>query len=196
MDRDLPRLANNLATSFTVIESQFTTRSALPELAFLVLSSYAAWEEFSFRLVASSAYARPFRGDGSRVAPAPGISCVADFHSRLRSIKGWRSGVPAVHLGRPIEMVKYCKALRLSNEPQITPAVTSQHSPADSLRLIRNFLAHQNPGTATQVSLDAPSAKVEQRTVLAWLSEPQSGGRSRLGVWLSDLLDVARVATQ
>ena len=194
-DRDLRRLANVFLTKTISLESDFLAAGAIQARAFAVVSLYAAWEEYSRRLVYSSAYAQPRAGSGvpRTIARAPGVSNVLDLEQRLRK---WKRLQPQyrliVHLGAPSQMVRACQFLALTNEQIISPAILSQNSPADRLRIVRNFLAHQNPDTASQVAMGPLQPRVNLTSVVGWLGEKQLGGRTRLGVWASDLADVAR----
>jgi len=193
-DRDLDRLANSFISRGVALESDFDSAADVERAAFSVITLYANWEEFSRRLVFASASARPFAAGGTRVVHrAPGVRNRADVESKLRQMKHTRPQFRlVVHLGAPTQMVKTCKFLQLDNEQVISPAILSQNSPADDLRLMRNFLAHQNPDTASQVSLSPPGQRIGTASTITWLHQKQAGGRSRFGVWVSDLSDVAR----
>jgi hypothetical protein len=194
-DRDLLRLANGFVSKTIRLELAFLSSSSVHDRAFAAISLYAVWEEYSRRLVYSSAYAQPRTGGGiSRtIARAPGISNISDLEQKLRK---WKRLQPQyrliVHLGAPSQMVRACQHLSLTNEQVISPAILSQNSPADRLRIVRNFLAHQNPDTASQVAMGPLQPRVDLTSVVGWLGEKQSGGRTRFGVWASDLGDVAR----
>jgi hypothetical protein len=182
-------------TKAIALESEFVHSQGFERRAFATVSLYAAWEEYSRRLVYSSAYARPRAGSGSgrKVARAPGISTSSDVDVRLRKLKRTQPQYRLIlHLGPPVQMVKTCQFLALTNEQVISPAILSQNSPAEQLRLIRNFLAHQNPDTADQVPLGPFQLTVQMTTATSWLAEKQAGGRTRFGVWVSDLADIAR----
>lgn len=192
-DKDLRRLANAFSTKAITFEAAFAKASDNPEKAFAVISLYAAWEEFSRRLVFSSAAERPFAGNGRVVPRAPGIGGFADVDAKLRQLKRTRPQHRLiVHLGSPPAMVQACNHLDLANYQTISPAILSQNSPADELRLMRNFLAHRNPDTARQVSLPPTHRPIRTAVAINWLDRKLPGGRTQFGVWASDLSDVAR----
>jgi len=193
--RDLRRLAGRFTTAAVQLEAQFSGSRVASVRGFAVISLYAEWEEFSRRLLYSSAYAQPHAGYGAarRVTRAPGIRTHADVEMSLRKYKRTRPQYRLiVHLGSPTQMAGACQHLQLNNSTLITAAITSQNSPADPLRLIRNYLSHQNSDTAQQVDLGRRRPKVDIDECLAWLGETMPGGRPRFGVWASDLADVAR----
>lgn len=194
-DRDLTRLVNRFVTNAVGLEGKFEGSDPVGR-AFSVISLYADWEEFSRRLLYSSAALRPLSSGRKRIPRAPGITSKSDVDL---AIKLWKKARPnsrlVLHLGGPRAMADVCKALQLSNERIILPAVLSQHSPADELRLVRNFLAHQNPSTAFQVPRGSRTGNLDVAALINWLSETQTGGRTRFGVWGSDLAAVARACS-
>ena len=195
--RDLRRLANSFATKAVGYEAQFTAARDFRLQAFATISLYASWEEFSRKLLYSSAYCLPWAGGGRRIARAPGISTIRDVEGKLREMKRVKPQYRLiVHLGGPSQMVQACRYLQVANQQVVAPAITSQNSPADSLRIVRNFLAHQNPDTAGQLKLGPRYPDLELSTAIRWLGEVQAGGRTRFGVWVSDLSDVARACVQ
>lgn len=188
-------MANRFVASAVCLERAFEEASTHGR-AFAVISLYADWEEFSRRLVYASAASRPSAADGRRIPRAPGIRSHGDVDSSLKAWKRRRPNQPLVlHLGYPRTMVEACKQLQLANERVISPAILSQGSPANDLRLARNFLAHQNPSTAGQVIGGPPPGSFQIDTFVGWLSQRQAGGRTRLGVWAGDLSAVARACT-
>lgn len=190
--KNLVRLANRFATGATASELIFGSARAEAQ-AFAVVTLYAEWEEFSRHLVYASAAAKPIASDGRRIARAPGVRNYRDVDLSLKAWKRTRPNKPLVlHLGSPRTMVEACKYLALVNEQVIAPAILSQGSPANELRLVRNFLAHQNPSTARQVNSGPQGGLLEVPSLIAWLAQTQAGGRTRFGVWVSDLSAVAR----
>lgn len=194
-DRNLSKLVNRFITNAVLLEQKFELSDPQTR-AFTIISLYADWEEFSRRLVYSSAALKPLAANGRRIMRAPGIRTKEDVDL---AIKNWKRARPSsrlvLHLGAPRAMADICKALRLSNERVILPAILSQHSPADELRLVRNFLAHQNESTASQLPRGPKSGDLEVTALTAWLAENQPGNRSRFGVWASDLASVARACS-
>lgn len=193
--RDLSQLANEFSTNALVAERLFES-GTIETQAFATISLYADWEEYCRRLLFASAATRPFAADGRRIARAPGIRSIRDAESALKAWKRRRPSQQLVlHLGAPTAMVDTCKHLRLTNESVITPAIVSQGSPADELRRVRNFLAHQNPSTAQQVTVGPTGGSMEISSLLKWLSTPQTGGRTLFGNWVEALSAVARACT-
>jgi hypothetical protein len=187
----LIKLVNRFSTNALAAEAGFEVGDA-PSRSFAVISLYADWEEFSRRLLYLSAAKRPIAADGRVVPRAPGIRTAADVDAALLKWKKQRRLV--LHLGAPGAMVDACKALQVSNERVITAAVLAQQSPAEALRVARNFLAHQNPSTARQVVAGPTASALEVKALVSWLAEPLVGGRSRFGAWSGDLVSVARAA--
>lgn len=192
-DRDLNKLANIFATRATSLENDFLARQDVSSKAFSVISLYAIWEEFSRRLLFSSASAQPTNAQGRTIARAAGIRTTKDVELKLKVLKRLKPHYQLIlHLGSPVKMVEACKYLALTNESVISPAILSVNSPAEELRVMRNFLAHQNPGTAVQVSAASPVGQLGVGSAVGWLGQLQLGGRTRFGAWSSDLVDVAR----
>lgn len=193
--RSLVRLANSFVSGAVALEKRFDNPNPSVS-AFSVISMYADWEEFCRRLLYASAAANPLASDGRLISRAPGIRGILDVDASLKRMKRRRPNQALIlHLGAPRPMADACKHLAIDNERVILPAILSQNSPAQELRHIRNFFAHQNPSTALQIYRGPRGSDLEARSLVGWLGERQIGGQTRFGVWTSDLSAVARACT-
>jgi hypothetical protein len=193
----LGKLANEFASRAARCERAFDGSLTPEARAYALVRLYAEWEEFSRRLVYVSATRTPITESGAMVPRAAGVRTPGDVHRQICILYRKRPTQNfTVAWGTPYQMVKICSHLGLGNESTINPAIQSTNSPANELRLLRNFLAHRNPSTALQVAPRPGLRTVGVDKVLQWLAGKQPGGRSLFGVWCGDLMDVARATVQ
>lgn len=193
-DKDLGKLANRFTTNALLHAERFSHSMSISERAFAVISLYADWEEFSRRLLYSSAVTRPTTATGQRLNRAPNVKTYRDVLQVLSGKKRITSNHIVIHLGLPEKMVDACKKLDVENTQTITGAILSMDSPADNLRQVRNFLAHQNGSTATQVN--SLKNRLQTEDAILWMEDKQLGGGSRFDHWAHGLVQIARASTQ
>ncbi|MGH8623929.1 MAG: hypothetical protein ACREYC_01185 [Gammaproteobacteria bacterium] len=162
------------------------------EKAYAVISLYSEWEEFSKKLMMTSAFLKPVTTSGLIVPRAPGIRSEQDFRAQIAVFYKRPGQNFAVAWGTPSKFIRLSLGLQLDNRNTLAAAMGSSTSPAENLRVYRNFLAHRNPGTALQVRNLFPQIPLTAEAVIAWLAMLLPGGRSQFGVWCEDLSDVAR----
>src|SRR5271156_1740337 len=108
-----------------------------------------AWSRFCRDLVLKSASEQPFTVGGARLPLAPGI---AGRNDALRALR-------AVYTKFPWEprwfdaqaCLRAANILRIANYSTVSSGLAVSPSPVEDLRRLRNFLAHRNEGTATEV---------------------------------------------
>lgn len=181
---ELRRLARKLEWRLRILEREFEQAGA--DRPYLTICAYAEWEEFCYRLVLESALG------GSRTRSGHELAGVAEVANRAQ-FDGWLRSNRATSLGTANIMSKAIRALALENRRHIQDAMTSQGSPANDLRLLRNFLAHRNAGTAVQVhAVVGQDPSVPQ--VIQHLGSNEGSGRTRFGVWSERLITIAYAA--
>lgn len=195
MEVQLQRIANRFASRAMTCETAFRESRDTHAKAYYTIRLYAEWELFGESLVTACALSRCIRAQGTLIAPPSNIKSRADFETVLRRVcnRSPRAGLN-VAWGVPSLMNRICAGLNLVNASTIQAAIQSQDSPADELRRVRNFLAHRNSDTASQLSLSPPVANLSVATLVAWLETPGLGLPSPLRTWAVELIDVALAA--
>lgn len=195
MPRQLTRLARTFAARAACLEADaFESAGATTGArALAVVVLYAEWEEFVRRLITESALWRPVTASGNRVVRCPGLRSAADLDVAVRSLFGRPPNRPFTPgWGRAHPATRIATGLGLANRSEIINALGSSSSPAETVRLTRNFVAHRNRSTYDQLA-----AEVQQP--LAWANVPswvasRQHGRSRFGSWVEALTDVSLAA--
>jgi hypothetical protein len=148
-------------------------------------------------LVIISAGARPITPVSGRLPLAPGISNISNVLPRLRNI---RSGKPhwwEPKWGRATDCIDAARDLRIQNLLTVSAAIGATPSPADDLRIIRNFYAHRSKASFAEVQRVAMSIGVTGRAhpddVIVYTT---SGGMPLYRSWINEFLDIAEAAIQ
>jgi hypothetical protein len=187
--------ANRFLSRAARCEAFFLGGPAMANRAYATIRLYSEWEEFCRRLIETSALRNPRTAGGVVVPRPPGIKDFQDVDKRLRKIFSKKPKQNyAVPWGTPYQMVRVSAGLGLANHQTIQAAILASNSPANDLRLIRNFLAHRNPGTALQLRHGISDHSVAD--TVNWLAALQLGGATRMEAWVEDLSDVALAAVQ
>jgi len=198
MPTHLSALANRFGARAFQREANFTqSLASTSEKAYTVICLYADWEEFSENLLTTSARLKPITTSGVMVSRAPGIKDSSDFRTELARVYGKKPADRfSVGWGTPSRFVKIATKLQVRNQATLVSAIASASSPADDLRVFRNFLAHRNFDTARQVRARVPRLPLTVDALVGWLGNLLPGGRTQFGVWCEDLNDVARASTR
>lgn len=162
----------------------------------LIIKLYSEWERFFADLLEASSHRKPLTANSVRVQNAPGIRTKREFDaavSRLYSRSPNRPFTPSWGIAKHV--VKIANGVGLQNAPTIVNAVGSQSSPADQLRLIRNFYAHRNESTAQQVWRIPPPAP-SLGSLDSWLEMIVLPTMPRILLWADELSDIATAAVQ
>lgn len=165
--------------------------------AHCVIRLYDAWSRFCRLVVIVSAGARPVTVASGRVGRAPGISSVTDVLPTLRALHpkvppGWEP-----RWGRAADCLAAARDLRIGNFPTVSAAIGVTPSPAEDLRIVRNFYAHRGEVTVSQ------ARGVAVRVGMSGKSHPDHipvflarGGLPVYELWIVDLMEVAEASVQ
>ena len=163
-----------------------------------VVRLYDAWARFNRRLIFDSACARPMTANGTRLRSVPGVNSRNDVIPALRSAKGGR--LPLwwePKWGRSMECLGAARLLKIQNIGTVAAAIGASNSPAEKLRVTRNYFAHRNMETAQAVQqLMNQAGTLGLRHPREFVSSYVSGGVSVYESWVLDLLDIAEAAVQ
>jgi hypothetical protein len=114
-----------------------------------VIRLHDSWARFCRELILISAYARPRTETGQTVQRAPGI------RSRQDVVTSWQSTFPRSqrpryepHWATASDALGLAQRVQLGNFLTVSAALSSNTSPAEPLRRMRNFFAHRGHGTA------------------------------------------------
>lgn len=203
--KSLVRLAQNFAATTMELDAciestlqsgvRMDLRHASATRRMATINLYSEWEEFTRRLLAASAHRKPYTANSIQLPRVPGIITYGDFDIACKAAynKGpnarWS---PSWGMTRTVE--KLTRGIGLPNGQTIRLAYSSSTSPADNVRLCRNFFGHINPGTAKQVQslLQFQGA----HSLESWICQRDVNGDTRFTLWAADLRDIAYAAIQ
>jgi hypothetical protein len=157
-----------------------------------VVYLFDAWARCCRALVIGSAYASPIGASGAVVTPVAASESAALVTIR----KGFgRGGIWEPQWGSPGDAVQAAVLLTISNLGQVSAALGATPNPAEDIRVVRNFIAHRNPRTGSELrALGARlKAPVSQRAdgLLTMQSPPSQTLFDR---WVSELKIVVAAA--
>ncbi len=155
---------------------------------------FDAWTRFSRELVIVSAACMPYTATGIRLQRASGISKRCEVIPRLIQMYPKRRYEP--NWGQARECIDAAWRLGVSNSHAISMALGSTTSPANDLRVVRNYFAHRSENAAEEIrklpwfkaGIDLCVEELAGRRVL--------GGLTAFEDWVFDLRLVAEVAIQ
>lgn len=168
------------------------TRDFLPlrlsgEMA--VLRLHDAWARFCREVVFMSASCRPYTLTGNRLPFAPDITCRRDVMSKLMTVRRvepkWYDAM---------ECVTASRQLRISNVSNVSAALIASNSPADEIRVIRNFFAHRGNETASKIRNLSFYRFGKLLTVEELVGETLVSDLYRFDIWVIELANVAEAA--
>lgn len=160
---------------------------------FAVIRLLDSWGLFCKRLIISSAIGSTYTSSGV-VLPKGSYRSQSEAMIAARTTKkGLLGDEPRWHDANIALSV--AKKLSVPNLGQITNALGDANSPADQIRLLRNFCAHEGSQDCYE-KLEAASWRPNIRTAVVEdvLSALQVGGRMRIDLWLDDLQALAHAA--
>lgn len=155
-----------------------------------------AWARFCRELILISASERPLTATGTRLPLAPGIRGRKDALKILRTVYYKFPWEP-----RWIDAQASLRAaslLKVANYSTISAGIAVTPSPLEDLRRLRNFLAHRNEGTATEVHNTAVNLGVAPTSnVIAILQSVTSDPTSNvLQTWIEQLEAMSQIAAR
>lgn len=171
------------------------SKSHAPTRANCVLNLNNYWSDFCRSLLIESARGGAVARSGNVLVRAPGLTNGADIMSELRS--RYRSRPPYWEPNWTVasDYIYACRQIRLVNLTYISAAIGSTGTPADELRLSRNYLAHRNASTATNAvrSLNAYGA-ILPLDIDNLLRSPVRPNTHLFKAWVDDLTVIAFAA--
>lgn len=158
-----------------------------------IVRLHDAWARYCRELVVSSAGERPTTASGIRLPLAPGIRCRRDvIPTLLATFRGPRYEPKWARAQKAIDAAT---RLHVANVQQIAAALGASNSPAEELRVVRNFLAHRGVDTARQVrALSVYSTRKLNWRLLA--ADHVGPGVTRFEDWVIRLEALAEAAIQ
>jgi len=162
-----------------------------------VLNLHNHWSQFCKELIISSAKGGLTTRAGLVLPRATNLPPSNEVVSHVRSLYGWR--VPrephwsiASGFGNAIDT---CTRLGVANLDDISAALGAVSSPAEELRLVRNYLAHRNSDTASRALATLSGyGIVQMNTADIILRTRTSGGDTIYEDWVNGLSLVAFAA--
>lgn len=125
-----------------------SARQLAAEMA--VVRLHDAWYRFCRELVIVSASEKPTTVVGRRLGRAPGITSRADvIPTLLSTYNNPRLFEPNWALGHVC--IECAQRLAVNNLSEISASIGSSNSPADDLRVVRNYYCHRGRDTAEKV---------------------------------------------
>lgn len=182
----LQTLSNRFITKALNREIGFTLSTAsTAHRSYEVIRLYAEWEDFCRALFVASVVRGPYYVDGGYAARVPHYANTSELANDLRQ----RSKGRPIYWGTSSVFSRWCRIINPSNQSVLVDAMTANGSKAESLRDVRNFLAHRNESTYGRVNRVNQISNAND--LISWLSSPAVGGRSIFGTWVQSLSDVA-----
>lgn len=161
---------------------------------FQIIRLLDQWSRFNRDLVIASAIGGCLRGSGARLVKGPFTRPLDVMIAARTTHRGTLGMEPRWHDAS--ESIRVAQKLALPNTTDIAAAIGSAHSPANTLRLLRNHFAHES-------SHDCISKwNIERSTRFRTIMPPvdlifdfESGGIRRFELWINALQDIAAAAS-
>lgn len=124
-----------------------------------------SWARFCRTSVVVSAACKPFTLSGVKLPKAPGVTTSASVVPVLMATYRRRRYEP--RWADATECIDAASRLQIANRTTLAGAIGASGSPADSIRILRNFLVHRNRETALGVrsAFGIPSGRVDSISV-------------------------------
>jgi hypothetical protein len=161
-----------------------------------IIRLYDSWNRFCREVVMDSASELPVTATGAVVTRAIGIQ------RRSQVIGVLSSKLPKkLPYGEPRwadagECLNAAKTLRITNYATVSAAIGATPSPAEHIRVTRNFIAHRNQRTATQLRKVAVAYGFRGTHVEPYVRHVIAPGITVFEKWISELRLLAEGAVQ
>lgn len=165
---------------------------------YCVVRLYDAWAWFCRELVLCSAAGRPTTRGGTRLPSVPGVATRAGALKKLCQSypPGTQRALWGPRWADAGDCLRAAQYLSPANFPTIASAIGCSPSPADDLRLVRNFAAHHSQQAALAVAEVATKVGVRRfQGVEHLVSQPVLPGVSLMTSWAGRLRQIAYAAT-
>jgi len=160
----------------------------------VVLSAHDIWARFCRSLIVASAGYRPRDSTGARLPYAPGVHHPRDVIPTL--LRTYRRKRFEPRWGDATQAIDAAQRLAIPNLTNVSSALGSSSSPADDLRVLRNFFAHRAKDTAILVRGRTWCPHNARLTALALAAQPSPGGILLYERWIIELQAIAYAASR
>lgn len=189
-------IINSYTTSLNTLKlSPATNRGAQLENEMCIIRIHDSWTRFCRDLVTFSAL-------GGVTKSGTPLTQVSGIHTYRDVLTKYKSTFPAGQQpkfepkwGTAHEAIKVAQRIGITNLRVISAALGSANSPANDLRVVRNFYAHRIHNTADkikQLSWFSPRMRLVPQDVPGGIT---TGGISFFEQWVADLQLIADIAS-
>lgn len=159
-----------------------------------VIRLHDFWSYFCRHLVIYSASGKATTSTGFHIPAAPGINGIPNVIPVLMSSYRRRRNEPSWYLA--FDCLDAAQRLNIGNLSKMMVAIGSSASPADEIRLTRNFLAHRGNETARQIHNYYGAGTLRSLRIQDIAGVIVSAGSTRFENWVSDFRLIAEMAVQ
>ncbi len=191
--KDCEKIRLSIRTGLNLTSIEKREQNAI--LKFSVISLLDAWGKFSKLLVAESSVGNIETASG-RMLPRGSNVSLADA---LRKSRVKRDGTVGDEPRWHDASIAIAKARRFAvgNYTEIQNAIGDANSPADQIRLLRNFCAHENNLSCFEKLQSASwASKASNGDVRSLLTDVGHDGRMRFDFWIDELELIGFAACQ
>lgn len=201
--QELSQLSNNFIKRSRAIDARFisfnwdlTTYVQVEMTTYCAISLYSEWEKFIERLIFCSAARRPSTRSGIKLP----FGLLVEKHGDYQTALTWacspikRKKPATIYWGNANKSIMIAKNLGVANLAEITSSLGSVDSKAEEVRLVRNFVSHQNRDTFSKCSSVAAISGLAD--LPGWCGQIVSGGHTRFSSWCRNLETMSVAATR
>ena len=159
-----------------------------------VIRLHDSWARFCRELVIQSAGCKPYTANGIQLPLAPSIRRKSEVISVLFNTYQRRRFEPK--WARPSECIDAARRLNIANLGTVSATIGATNSPAEDLRLVRNFFVHRAENSANEIkakNLLATGIKINLENTAGVIVTP---GVTMMESWIIDLRNIAEAAIQ
>lgn len=198
----LTQLSNNFIKRSRAIDAKFlssnwglTAHVQVEITTYCAISLYCEWEKFIERLIFYSAARRPFTRSGVKLPFGLSVAKHGDYQTALTwacsPLKGKKPA--AIYWGSADKSIRIANNLGVANLAEITSSLASVDSKADEVRVVRNFVSHQNRDTFSKCSSVAAISGLTD--LPSWCGQTVPGGHTRFSSWCRNFETMSVAAT-
>ena len=159
-----------------------------------VISLHDSWCRFCREVVIMSAGCRPFTTAGARLPLATGIYKRADVIPMYLSTFKKKRYEP--RWGNSVECVDAAQRLNISNFSTFSASIGASNSTAEEIRVVRNYYAHRNKGTASKIRDLGTYSGTVNLAVQYTAGQVVTPGIVRMESWVNNLRIIAGAAVE
>lgn len=170
----------------------YSEQQMIAEMA--VIRLHDSWARFSRELIVLSAGGQPVTMSGQHLTLAPNISKISDVIPVLMATYKKKRYEP--YWARASEAIDSAQRLQVANFSQISSSIGSVNSPADDIRVIRNYYCHRSKSAADEIRGMPWYLSGQKFDPWGIPAMPVTGGISFFESWVFQLRSIASVAVQ